>query len=106
MGWGPKLHASHLSVNEQYTHITLEPLVRSTLIGCPIEQMDSFTLSLLTNDEVLAIDQDELGHEAKQVVVDGRRRVWVKDLADGSHAIGVFNLAHEAQDVTVGRSWA
>ena len=105
VGWGPKLHASRLTPNEQYTHLSLWCLLSAPLlIGCPIEQMDPFTLSLLTNDEVLALDQDELGREAAQQVVDGRRQVWVKELADGSHAIGLFNLAQTAQEISV--SWS
>jgi len=102
LGWGPKLHATHLTPNEQYTHLSLWCLLSAPLlIGCPIEQMDAFTLNLLTNDEVLAIDQDELGQEAAQIKVDGRRQIWVKELADGSRAIGLFNLAEHEQEITV-----
>jgi alpha-galactosidase len=105
VGWGPKLHASRLTPNEQYTHISLWCLLSSPLlIGCPIEQMDAFTLSLLTNDEVLAVDQDELGRQAAQFAVEGDRQIWVKELADGSRAIGLFNLGEAAQPV--GISWA
>jgi alpha-galactosidase len=71
------------------------------LIGCPIDQADAFTLSLLTNDEVLALNQDELGRQAQQLIVDGRRQVWVKELADGSRAVGLFNLAQDTQDISV-----
>jgi len=102
VGWGPKLHASHLTPNEQYTHISLWCLLSAPLlIGCPIDQMDAFTLSLLTNDEVLALDQDELGREAQQLAVDGRRQIWVKELADGSRAVGLFNLAQMPQEISV-----
>ncbi len=102
VGWGPKLHSSHLTPNEQYTHISLWCLLSSPLlIGCPIEQMDAFTLSLLTNDEVLAVDQDELGRQAAQLAVDGTRQVWAKELADGSRAVGLFNLGEAEQPVSV-----
>lgn len=102
VGWGPRLHATRLTPNEQYTHISLWCLLSAPLlIGCPIDQADAFTLSLLTNDEVLAINQDELGRQATQLVVDGRRQVWTKELSDGSHAVGLFNLAQTAQDVSV-----
>ena len=105
VGWGPKLHASKLTPNEQYTHISLWCLLASPLlIGCPIEQMDAFTLSLLTNDEVLAIDQDELGREAKQFRVQGDQQVWVKELADGSRAVGLFNLGEQPQEISL--TWA
>jgi alpha-galactosidase len=102
VGWGPKLHPSRLTPNEQYTHISLWCLLSAPLlIGCPIDQADAFTLSLLTNDEVLAINQDELGRQAEQLVVDGRRQVWLKELSDGSRAVGLFNLAQSAQDISV-----
>jgi alpha-galactosidase len=98
--WRHGLEPTRLTPTEQYTHITLWSLLSAPLlIGCPLDELDPFTLNLLTNDEVLAIDQDELGHQAAQKIVDGRRQIWVKELADGSHAIGVLNLASEAQDV-------
>ena len=102
VGRGKNLHPPRLTPNEQYTHISLWCLQSAPLlIGCPMEQADDFTLSLLTNDEVLALDQDELGKPAAQVVVDGRKQVWVKELADGSRAIGLFNLAQSPQEISV-----
>jgi alpha-galactosidase len=101
VGSGKNVRPSRLTPNEQYTHISLWCLLSSPLlIGCPLEKADDFTLSLLTNDEVLALDQDELGAQAAQVIVDGRKQVYVKELADGSHAIGLFNLAQEPQQVS------
>ncbi|HTQ30284.1 MAG TPA: NPCBM/NEW2 domain-containing protein [Opitutaceae bacterium] len=94
VGWGPRLHATRLTPNEQYTHISLWCLLSSPLLlGCDLEKLDAFTLGLLTNDEVLAVDQDPLGRQAAQAVVDGRRQIWVKEMADGSRAIGLFNLS-------------
>ena len=64
------LHASKLTPDEQYSHISLWCLLASPLlIGCDLEKMDDFTLNLLTNDEVLEIDQDSLGKQA--VLVGG-----------------------------------
>jgi alpha-galactosidase len=105
VGSGKSIRPSRLTPNEQYTHITLWCLLSAPLlIGCPVEKADDFTISLLSNDEVLAIDQDELGRPAKQQVVDGRKQVYVKELADGSHAIGFFNLAQTPQTISV--SWS
>jgi alpha-galactosidase len=61
------------------------------LIGCPIERLDAFTLSLLTNDEVIAVNQDPLGKPAKRVSEENGVQVWVKPLEDGSYAVGLFN---------------
>lgn len=65
VGWGPNLHFTRLTVHEQYTHISLWCLLSAPLlIGCDIAAMDDFTLGLLTNREVLDIDQDSLGVQA------------------------------------------
>jgi alpha-galactosidase len=95
VGWG-NLHPTRLSVDEQYTHISLWCLLASPLlIGCDMTKLDDFTLNLLSNDEVLAIDQDELGKQATCVIKDGDIRVYAKELADGGHAVGFFNLGVE-----------
>ena len=92
VGWG-NLHPSRLTTDEQYTHISLWCLLASPLlIGCDMTKLDDFTLNLLCNDEVLALDQDELGKEATCVLKDGDIRVYEKELADGGHAFGIFNL--------------
>jgi len=92
VGWG-KLHPSRLTPDEQYTHISLWCLLSAPLlIGCDMEQMDTFTLSLLSNDEVLALDQDALGRQAKTVLTIGDVRVYEKELEDGGRVLGFFNL--------------
>ena len=95
VGWGPQLHPTRLSVDEQYTHISLWSLLSSPLlIGCDINQLDPFTINLLTNDEVLAVDQDALAKPAIRVYDKDHIQVWTKELADGSKAIGIFNLSN------------
>ena len=102
VGWGAKLHPTRLTPNEQYTHMSLWSLLSAPLlIGCDLDRLDDFTISLLCNDEVLELDQDALGKPARQLWVSGRQQAWVKELADGSHAIGIFNLSQDAQPVTV-----
>jgi len=92
VGWG-NLHPTRLTPDEQYTHISLWCLLSAPLlIGCDMEKLDDFTLNLLSNDEVLAVDQDALGHEATCVLTIGNVRVYAKPLEDGSHAVGFFNL--------------
>ena len=92
VGWGPDLHPAKLTPNEQYTHISLWCLLSAPmLLGCDLERMDEFTLNLLTNDEVLAINQDALGIQAHRTARHGDFEVWAKDMADGSKAVGIFN---------------
>jgi len=50
----------------------------------------------LTNAEVIATDQDVLGKQATRMSRTGDQEVWVKALADGSKAYGLFNLGTEA----------
>jgi alpha-galactosidase len=96
VGWGPNLHPTRLTPNEQYTHISLWALLSSPmLIGCDLENLDSFTYNLLTNDEVIALDQDPLGFQARQIIKTDSIQVWVKELEDGQKAIGIFNLSEQ-----------
>ena len=92
VGWGPKLRPTRLTPDEQYSHVSLWALLTSPLlIGCDMTRMDDFTKNLLTNDEVIDINQDPLGKQASRKLVKGKLEVWVKDLEDGSKAIGLFN---------------
>ena len=100
VGWGA-LHDSRLTPDELYTHISLWCLLSSPLlIGCDISQMDRFTFNLLSNPEVLAVNQDVLGKQAAKVWEDGDIQIWMKDVEDGK-AIGVFNLGRDSRSVTI-----
>ncbi|MDB5156464.1 MAG: alpha-galactosidase [Mucilaginibacter sp.] len=102
VGWGPALHNTRLTFDEQYTHISLWSLLASPLlIGCDMGNLDRFTLSLLTNDEVLAIDQDALGKSARQYGDKEGVQVWVKEMKDGSKAIGLFNTSNKYQTLSL-----
>jgi alpha-galactosidase len=97
VGWGPSLHATHLSPEQQYSHISLWCMLSAPLlIGCDLEQMDAFTLNLLSNDEVLALQYDALGKQAVRVSTVGPIDVFLKPLEDGSHALGFFNRGSTA----------
>ena len=92
VGWGPALHPTRLTPNEQYTHISLWCLLAAPLLlGCDLARLDEFTLNLLTNDEVLEVNQDPLGRQAGRASADGPAEVWAKEMADGSRAVGLFN---------------
>lgn len=94
VGWGDNLHPTRLTVDEQYTHVSLWCLLSAPfLIGCDLSKLDDFTLNLLTNDEVIAVDQDVLGKQAKQIIKTADYQVWLKELEDGSKAIGIFNVS-------------
>jgi len=90
---GPVLHPTRLTPDEQYTHVSIFSLLAAPLlIGCPIEQMDAFTINLLSNDEVIAIDQDPLAKAARFIAEDNGIEIWSRPLEDGSYAVGLFNI--------------
>jgi alpha-galactosidase len=105
VGWGTP-HPSNLTPDEQYTHITLWSLLSAPLLlGCDLEKLDEFTLNLLCNDEVLAVNQDALGDQAVTIAKDGDLRVYAKKLEDGSRAVGLFN-AGSNNVATVSVNWS
>ena len=93
---------TRLTSDEQYTHITLWCLLAGPLLlGCNLENLDPFTLSLITNDEVIDVNQDPLCKQAIRVAGSGAREVYAKPLEDGSLAVGLFNRGESAAQVGV-----
>lgn len=93
-GWGSRTHATNLTPDEQYTHMSMWSLLAAPLIlGCDLTKLDPFTVGLLSNDEVIAVDQDPLGKPAVRVSGDYFHEIWMRPLHDGSYAVGIFNLA-------------
>ena len=85
-------HLTPLTPDEQYTHVSLWCLLAAPLLlGCDLTRIDDFTLSLLTNDEVLEVNQDPLGRQATRIAKQADAEVWAKDMEDGSKAVGLFN---------------
>jgi alpha-galactosidase len=102
VGWSAHLHPTRLTHNEQITHITLWSMLRAPLLlGCDLDALDDFTLALITNDDVLAINQDELGAPAVAVRQEAGTDVWSRPLADGTLAVALFNRARAAATVAV-----
>ena len=100
VGWGNP-HKSKLKPDEQYLHISLWSLFSSPLlIGCDMEILDDFTLNLLTNDEVIEINQDPLGKEATCIQSIDDLRIYVKELEDGSRAVGFCNFGLDIVDIS------
>ncbi len=92
VGWGPNLHKTKLTPNEQYSHISLWCLLSAPLLlGCDLADLDEFTLNLLTNDEVLAINYDSSGNQGELTHKKNNCEIWSKPLDDGSVAVGLFN---------------
>ncbi len=113
-GWGEP-RASRLTAEEQRTLLTLWAIARSPLIlGANLTMLDASTMSLLTNRDLLRINQTST-HSA-QVLHDGDLVAWRADLPGGEKAIGLFNLGDTEMNLTKqlpdfgadlgGRDWA
>lgn len=91
-GWGEKVHDSYLTADEQYSHLSLWSILSAPLlIGCDMANIDDFTLNLLTNREVIAVDQDPLVAPAVKIMTENGQ-IWYKKLYDGSYAVGLFHV--------------
>ncbi|MDD3160960.1 MAG: putative Ig domain-containing protein [Bacteroidales bacterium] len=100
VGWGPNLHNTKLTADEQYTHISLWAILAAPLlIGCDMAQLDDFTLSLLCNNEVIDVNQDPLGIQAYPYYKDNTYVTYVKHLEDGSMAVAMFNKTNEPKKI-------
>lgn len=105
LGWGPKVKPTRLTPDEQYSHITLWCMLSAPLIlGCDLDKLDDFTLGLLTNDEVLDVNQDELGKQATRVGSNGPVDFFVKPLADGAFALAAFNRGDAAKTTNMNKA--
>jgi alpha-galactosidase len=99
VGWGPSLHPTHLTRDEQFSHITMWCMLSAPLlIGCDLEHLDATTYEVLTNDEALAVDQDALGKQAVRVATVGALDVYLKPLEDGTTALAFFNRSSAPED--------
>jgi alpha-galactosidase len=86
---------------EYRTHMSLWALLAAPLLaGNDLRTMSKETLELLTNPEVIAIDQDPLGRQGHRVFQEGKVEVWAKPLADGRIAAGLFNRGDVRASVT------
>ncbi len=93
------------SHNQQVMVMTLWSMMPSPLIfgGQPTKLAgDAWTTALLTNEEVLAINQDALGSRGKRIAQQGSTEVWARDLSGGRKAVALFNRG--TQDATVSAS--
>jgi alpha-galactosidase len=57
------------------------------------------TLAILTNPEVVAVDQDKKGIQGRRVAKEGPLEVWAKPMSDGSVAVGLFNRGESTNPI-------
>jgi alpha-galactosidase len=91
----------HLTPAENRAHFSFWALLAAPLMaGNDLAAMTSEIREILTNREVIAVDQDPLGMQGRKVWDDGAREVWMKPLADGSRAVILFNRGSEESTLT------
>ena len=91
----------HMKPNEYRTHMSLWCLLAAPLLsGNDLSKMTPETLAILTNPEVIAVDQDPAGIQGRRVAEEGPLEVWMKPLSDGSKAVGLFNRGESTMPVT------
>jgi alpha-galactosidase len=109
IGWiganhGKSFKRTTLTPNEQYSYMSMWSLMAAPLIfSGDMTKLDAFTLNVLCNAEVIAVDQDPLGRQAKILRQTPDEFVLVKELEDGSKAVGLFNLSLLPRKISV--SW-
>src|SRR5258705_1335430 len=85
---------------EYRSHFSLWAIFAAPLIaGKVLRKMRPDIRDILTNKEVIAVNQDPLGSQAKRVSKDGDREVWEKQLQDGSRAVILFNPGPAEQNI-------
>src|SRR5216683_7417915 len=88
--------------DEYLTHMSLWAILAAPLLaGNDIRSMSDETKSILMNPEVIAIDQDAKGVQGHRVWDEGPLEIWVKPLADGSQAVGLFNRGESPLQITL-----
>jgi alpha-galactosidase len=93
-----------LTTAESRAHFSFWSLFAAPLMaGNDLRAMSKETLDILTNREVIAVDQDPLGMPGRKVRDNGPQEVWMKPLADGARAVILFNRGTEPSDIPV--SW-
>jgi alpha-galactosidase len=91
-----------LTADEQYSYMSAWALMASPLFfSGDMATLDPFTLNVLCNSEVIDVDQDVLGKQARIVRQSADELVLAKPLEDGSIAVGLFNLGEAERSLTV-----
>ncbi len=91
-----------MTTTEYRTHFSLWAIMAAPLIaGNDLRSMTPEIHDILTNKEVIAIDQDPLGRQGRRVWKDGDLEVWGKQLKDGDRAVILLNRGSSEHEITV-----
>src|SRR5258708_5912139 len=91
-----------MSETEYRTHMSLWSILAAPLLaGNDLRQMPSGILEILTNAEVIAVNQDREGKQGSRISKEGDREIWSRELTGGALAVGLFNRSDEAAKMQV-----
>ena len=94
-----------LTYDENVAHFSLWCILAAPLmLGNDIRNMSDEVLEIITNPEVIAVNQDPLGRQGKKVRDDGDFEVWSRELYDGSRAVVLFNRSENEKEI--GFKWS
>ncbi|MGW7690014.1 NPCBM/NEW2 domain-containing protein [Streptomyces asiaticus] len=89
-----------MTATEYRSHFSLWSIMAAPLlIGTDLRKANAETYEILGNHEVIAVDQDPLGKQGTVVSSEGGRWVIAKEMADGSHAVALFNETDRPQHI-------
>src|SRR5438876_1210554 len=87
---------------EYQTHMSLWSILAAPLLaGNDLRNMSPQILAILTNREVIAVDQDKDGKQGQRVWKSGDQEIWTRPLAGGALAIALFNRAKDPATISV-----
>jgi alpha-galactosidase len=91
-----------MTTTEYRAHFSLWAIMAAPLIaGNDLRSMTPEIRDILTNKEVIAIDQDALGRQGRRVWKDGDLEVWAKQLKDGDRAVILLNRGSAEHEIAV-----
>jgi alpha-galactosidase len=91
-----------MTEDEYRTHMSLWSILAAPLLaGNDLSRMSPETLAILTNKEVIAVDQDALGKQGDRASAQGLTEIWTKPLTGGALAAGLFNRDDVEHSITL-----
>ena len=92
-----------MSITEYQTHFSLWCIMKAPLlIGCDVSSIDQYTMDILTNTDLIAVNQDPLGKQAHMVVGGGASTssVWAGPLSNNNTVVLLLNIDTSAVNIT------
>ena len=98
--WGG-IDSTKMTTLEYRTHFSMWCMVAAPLIaGNNLSTMKDEIAQILTNQELIAVNQDRLGKQGRRIRDDGQLEVWVKELSGNRSAVALLNQSDQPADIT------